>query len=661
MPIFKLPVIKKFGILSDVSHLHFQQKCLKKAWESCQSEIKHEEHRNPLEISEEFILQFNSTEGSMEQGHLVGLARKMLHRCKRRSGFSSLGCGEYVDLPVAWTELILLAQCKGKIQEEALDILLVSLDQAPVNSDQIGVLFFIAESVLYRICCDAVQKSYLYSNEVKLSKIGFLTFLRLFVFHLSDQLIPYKENKVRLYTFLQVLPSCEAVYQPYPNILSALLFMLKVAEIICDIVMPLERKSTSDTNLKQNQHPHSVHSTSPDCNQSISMEYGQNKFEMNQFLWLSLLTWQCVQNNNNYLNELFQLLYIYKEELYQENWLYSALGLFFFGEAAKLNVSCLKVLMSFMRDFILSSLSRHVKNENCKNNSSSWPWEVAYMYSMVLADICLNGSISEIQKIAFIGCQEHVCLPKQTKELREASLYDLLHFSPAQMLDACDDIFWVVRYGVVHSMIKICRELRGNVNREGLRNAVWKALHKWKRNEKDSRVLEAVKVAEAEINGPSNPFTTKSGKALSTTRSLASFQYVGWRLANALCQLFLPAVRYIPFPMKPVPRKSQIQHPQSKHHKVEKKVAHLSSRYETLQKEILQAEKISSSHPDFITCTDMDLQRIIKNQWEKELQILIKEEEELSNKELQEKANAGKFQRNHEEKRGETEKKDKIV
>ena len=36
---------------------------------------------------------------------------------QRRSGLKVGGKGKHVDLPVAWTELSQLAQCKGVIQE----------------------------------------------------------------------------------------------------------------------------------------------------------------------------------------------------------------------------------------------------------------------------------------------------------------------------------------------------------------------------------------------------------------------------------------------------------------------------------------------------------------------------------------------------------------
>lgn len=42
----------------------------------------------------------------------------------------------------------------------------------------------------------------------------------------------------------------------------------------------------------------------------------------------------------------------------------------------------------------------------------------------------------------------------------------------------------------------MCSELSGDVSREGLRNAMWKALQKQKNSIKDDRILTAVTVAE---------------------------------------------------------------------------------------------------------------------------------------------------------------------
>lgn len=56
---------------------------------------------------------------------------------------------------------------------EALNMLHASLDQVPFDYDQLPALLFLAESVLYRLCCDAFMKGFLYSVEIKLVKVCF--------------------------------------------------------------------------------------------------------------------------------------------------------------------------------------------------------------------------------------------------------------------------------------------------------------------------------------------------------------------------------------------------------------------------------------------------------------------------------------------------------
>lgn len=60
---------------------------------------------------------------------------------------------------------------------EALNMLYASLDHASFDYDHLPALFFVAESVLYRLCCDAFLRTYLYSLEIKLAKVCFKIFL----------------------------------------------------------------------------------------------------------------------------------------------------------------------------------------------------------------------------------------------------------------------------------------------------------------------------------------------------------------------------------------------------------------------------------------------------------------------------------------------------
>ncbi|KAH0628123.1 hypothetical protein JD844_008888 [Phrynosoma platyrhinos] len=56
-----------------------------------------------------------------------------------------------------------------------------------------------------------------------------------------------------------------------------------------------------------------------------------------------------------------------------------------------------------------------------------------------------------------------------------------------------------------------------------------------------------------------------------------------------------------------------------------------------LREEILQAGVPKSPYPDYFTRTDMELRRIVDNQWEKELHLRLKLEEKLLELELKEK------------------------
>ncbi|KAF7250192.1 hypothetical protein EYD10_03944 [Varanus komodoensis] len=209
--------------------------------------------RNPLEVTEVFIEDFNNALKTEEKEKFIEVAKKMLARCERRAGLSTLGCGKYVDLPLAWTEAIILSQCKGEISEEAFEVLAISLDHAPVLPEQIPVLFFIAESVLYKLCYDAVEKPYLFSCEIKLSKLGFLVFLRLLLLYFFGCGNFSEENKSRLHTGLKALAACEICYQLYPNILFLVHFMLKAGETICETAVISESSIATQASSEEIQ------------------------------------------------------------------------------------------------------------------------------------------------------------------------------------------------------------------------------------------------------------------------------------------------------------------------------------------------------------------------------------------------------------------------
>ncbi|KAF7250254.1 hypothetical protein EYD10_03943 [Varanus komodoensis] len=104
----------------------------------------------------------------------------------------------------------------------------------------------------------------------------------------------------------------------------------------------------------------------------------------------------------------------------------SVLGLMILGETAKLNMSCLKVLMDLVRDFISSSMPLQKQQKSSKESFSSWHWQVGYVYTDILREICLHGINADLQKTAFLGFCYCVKEFKEDKELRGAGFLNLL-------------------------------------------------------------------------------------------------------------------------------------------------------------------------------------------------------------------------------------------
>ncbi|XP_036603629.1 transmembrane protein 232 [Trichosurus vulpecula] len=622
MPFTRVPVINKFGVISTSYH----EELLKQSSKTI-TEVNIEKPRKSLLITKEFIKKFNNTENPQDKKLLQDQAIKMLFRCKRRLGLSSLGVGRHVDLPAAWTEAIYLAQCKGEIQEEALNMLCTSLDHACLNFSHLTTLFFIAESVLYRICCDASQKSYLYSSEIKLTKIGFLTFLRLLVYRLYGNLEGFEEQLIRLHPYLYALCFCDVTYSKYPNILSSVAFIQKTGEVICNPKGFSE--AHVDANTKQDlDFPGMRDKSKP----------SPKRQEVSHLLWHCVVVWSCVQNHRSQLNEVLEHLLMHKEQLHKKSWLDSILGLFVLGDAAKLSTSCLKVLMNLGKYFISSCMSPQKQEEN-KDNDSSREWIIAYMYTTILGDICLHATTSSLRKIAFMGfgdCEnlsEYLKLrnTKSTEpvELKAANFLDLLKYFTSQISDNCCQMTWTVYYGLVYNLVKMTRELYGDERQDGLRNLLWKTLQRVKEDEKDKRILNAIDIAEAELNDTINPFICSTIKA---PRNQTFFQYIGCRLAHALSKLLLPPVGSSSLLLKRYEKKEkQMKYQIPKQYQMEKKIIRLYFRERYPEKEIIRP------YPDIVTRADMALRAIVEKQWEKDQQIRLREEQILLDQERKQK------------------------
>ncbi|XP_075864377.1 transmembrane protein 232 isoform X2 [Microcebus murinus] len=605
MAVNKSPVIDIFGIISP----SYYEKHFKLNFQNL-SKKKNHEARPSFSITEEFILKFNQTQNSIEEEELLEVARKIILRCKRKLGLKTLGSGKHVDLPAAWTEAIYLAQCKGEIQDEALNMLYASLDHACFDYDHLPALFFVAESVLHRLCCDAFLKTYLYSVEIKLTKIGYLVFLRLFIFFLHGHLESFKQHLLRLQPYLYALSVSEESYHKYPNIFSNVQFILKTSEIICERELPSE----SIFGPEENEEKYD------DIDSDMKhLQLNHKGYEVNHLLWHCVAAWSCVQNSSPQLNKVLEHLIFHKTQLKKKCWLDSVLALLILGEAAKLNMACLKVLMDLMRDFLSSIMSVQNQEESCKEDDFSWAWNVVYLYTTILAEICLYAATSDLRKTAFIGF--------------------------------CDHVVWIGYYGLVYNLVKMSWELQGDEEQDGLRHIIWQTLQKTKDYEKDERIQSAINIAQAELNDPTDPFTRYSTKVSSTVGEEVFSKYVGWRIANALSKLFFPSTDAHVLPLKkPSIKGYRRKHLNKKQESMKKRVLHF-----TLREHPSLSELPMFPYPDFFTRADKELAKIIDHHWQEELKIRQREDaiceaEELKNKELKEKIHFQEVMKKREEK-----------
>ncbi|XP_016080390.1 PREDICTED: transmembrane protein 232 [Miniopterus natalensis] len=639
MPVKKSPVINAFGVIAPSYYekiLRFNLQNLKKRRSS--------KSKPPFSITTEFILRFNQTKNPKEKEELLDLARKAILKCRRKLGLRTLGTGKHVHLPTAWTEIIYLAQCKGEIQDEALNMLYASLDHAAFDYDHLPVLFFLGESVLYRLCCDAFLKPYLYSLEIKLAKIGYLIFLRLFIYFLHGHLEGSQQHLLRLQPYLYALYFSEESYYKYPNIFSNVQFILKTMEIIC------ERELPSGSIFSPVENEEQYEDTDSDT----------EGYEVNNLLWHCVAAWTCVQKNSPQLKKVLEHLTLHKTQLQEKCWMDSALALLVLGEAAKLNMACLKALMDLMRDFLLSILSDQNQKENCTIDDFSWAWVVVYMYITILTEICLYAAISNLRKTAFIGfcdCKssKEDILPldksKQQPELTETSILGLLNYFFSKISDNCDQVIWTGYYGLVYNLVKMSWELRSDEEQDGLRNLIWQTLQKIKDYEKDEWISNAAFIAQAELNDPMDPFTSYSSKVPSNAGDEVFSKYIGWRIASVLSKLFFPSTDAGVLPLKkPLIKRDQMKYLYKKQDSTKKKVLHF-----TVREHPSVIDLPMFPYPDFFTRKDEELARIIDHHWQEELKTWQKEDaiceaKEREDKELEGKNHFREIMRRREEK-----------
>uniref|UniRef100_A0A9J7Y474 Transmembrane protein 232 n=1 Tax=Cyprinus carpio carpio TaxID=630221 RepID=A0A9J7Y474_CYPCA len=586
MPILKIPIKHYLGIVSLSQQEDFKKRFRKRAEETDTATNATDVRRNPFETTEGFIGKYNHAQGCKEQEQYENLAQQFLSRCKRRAGFTSGGEGKHVDLPGAWTQLLLLSSCNGKVRNDSLDVLVVSLDHAPVDADQIPVLFQLAESAQYFLCSETTLLDQPCSYEMKMLQLCYLVSLRLFIFKLNGNLKGHQPSSIYLHS-LKGLLKCETRYQEFPNMLFAVHFMLHVGEDLCAL--------TNDSSVQVSAE---------------AQEHG-----VNQILWHCLLSYHCVQNNGTQLSQVIKQLMLLRDKLQHDNWAHCGLGLMILGEAAKSSMLCLQTLMN------LHMTQRQESSQEMTSQKASWPWQLEYIYCSVLINICQNSYCAEIKKTALSGQSD------STQCRRSGGLITLLKQSQEDT--------WRLRYSVVQGLAQISHRI---TLQDGLRNTAWLTLQKHLKQETDLRVMNAVRITEGDKRLLENHRERMRSSHTAEVCVCAQSEQITGRLAHFLSQicssvqLTTHSADHRHTTKTTKPRKEAVStakagrgHPElitphsitKDHHKTQRQGKH------------------EASHLDRRTRKDIDLIKVVEDQWRKELKIMMERDEEMEKTELE--------------------------
>ncbi|RXN17536.1 transmembrane protein 232-like [Labeo rohita] len=310
---------------------------------------------------------------------------------------------------------------------------------------------------------------------------------------------------------------------------------------------------------------------------------------VNQILWQCLLSYHCVQNNGTQLSQVIKQLMLLRDKLQHDNWADCGLGLMVLGEAAKSSMLCLQTLMN------LHMTQRQDSSQEMTSQKVSWPWQLEHIYCSILMDICQNSHCAEIKKTALTGQSN------STQCRCSGGLMTLLKQSHEDK--------WRLRYSVVHGLAQISRRI---TLQDSLRNTAWLTLQKHLKQETDPRVINAVRITESEqING---------------------------RLAHTLSQICPPVQltthsadhRHKIKTTKPRKEGASTARPGRERQELITPHSITKDRHKTPRQ-----SKHGASHLNWRTRTDIDLIKIVEDQWQMELKIMTEREEEMEKTELE--------------------------
>lgn len=502
-------------------------------------------------------------------------------------------------------------QCNSPLQEECMDLFIESLENARLSSYQIPTLFFLAETIIYWIRTDTVNQPFLRAFEIKLLKVGKMIFERIYIHFIDKSLNDQYDLIDHLSIYLHGFSELKIAYSPYPDAFLYIGFMIKIGEIINDHI----KNPISETNTTEASY-------FTDCEIRLNFQ--------DQFLWSSIELFKLLKSKYT-PKQLDDFLYTFESLIFRDDkWLDASLSLYILAECSKISLKSLDIFLqlSLKDDDYEDRLIRDEISPLKAIKSSGlfkWPIELACVYVELLADICINGSSVSIRRRALLG--KH----KEAGEVFNKSEPQIVGLLDAAKFFANSNSDWMIRYMAIKGLVRICKSLNDKQNEE-FRQISWACLVIFEESEKNPNVLEALKVGQ--INSK-KPILRKEKIESNGTNVYSRFAQRLWNLKNNDSNKSLNLqsddndneLRSVGFDSlhtesMSVHNKSILNNKQKK--KVNDTCNPVTKRT-TLKEELLISSLFDIKVPNYYERKNIDLMRIVEDQYRKELRDNFKE------------------------------------
>ncbi|CAF0711837.1 unnamed protein product [Brachionus calyciflorus] len=609
MPINKILITHKFGIISQ-SHKRQLQERITKQRLLLENQTKNKKKNNDdlisLQINEEFVKEYNEAP-SEKRTKLNQKCSQIFEKIKKK--LSNPSTIDDLNVQLCWAELSQLMQCNSPIQEECMDLFLMSLEYARLSSSQIPTLFFLAETIIYWIRTDTVNQPFLRAFEIKLLKVGKLIFERIYIHSIDKSLDDQDDLKEHLSIYLQGFSDLKTAYSPYPDAFLYIEFMIKIGEIV---VGSSNKKLDSDM------------SATPS---TLIIDVDQRLNLTDQFLW-SIIELYKLLNSKYSPEKLDQCLNSFNSLHFRdENWLDSSLSLYILAESSKINLKGLKLFLQLStrdEDYEDTLIRNEISPRQSLKSSGleKWSTELSCVYVELLTDICLNSKSSAIKRKALFGDHREAGDIFKNDEHTVFGLLDTAKFKGQHESD------WMIRYMAIKGLVKICKNLIDKENEE-FRQTSWACLVIFQESEKNPNVLEALKVGQ--INSKID--AVKKVKSTQFLGQLNVYSQIANRLWE-LKQMGLPKSQlkildsssddFKSMGINSIPTDSvSMQNKSNLTGNTEAKIIDedfiMKKKRTTLRDELVLSNQFENKVPNYYERKNIDLMRIVEDQYRKEL------------------------------------------